>query len=75
VRDKSEEPVRSMTFQKKRERAYPSLISKWEPGRKSKRVRYDLFEREFLRYLKDELDWKAVAGKKRQGRSRRRGTN
>jgi hypothetical protein len=64
-----------MTFQKKRERAYPSLISKWEPGRKSKRVRYDLFEREFLRYLKDELDWKAVAGKKRQGRSRRRGTN
>jgi hypothetical protein len=42
LRDETEKPVLSMNFQKKRDRAYPSLISKWEPGRKSNRVRYDL---------------------------------
>jgi hypothetical protein len=35
-----------------------------EPARKSNRVRYDLFEQDFLRYLKDEVNWKAVAGEK-----------
>jgi hypothetical protein len=64
-----------MNLQKKRDRVYPSLISKWEPGRKSNRVRYDLFEREFLRYLKDQLDGKPSLEKKRLRRSRRRGMN
>jgi Resolvase, N terminal domain/Recombinase len=55
---------RSMTFQKKLGATNPFLISKWDAGRKSNRVRYDLFETDFLRYLKDEVDWKAVAGEK-----------
>jgi hypothetical protein len=64
LRDVTEAPERSMTFQKKGEWANPYLISKWEPARKGNRVRYDLFETEFFRYLKDELDWKSVAGEK-----------
>jgi hypothetical protein len=40
------------------------LISAWEPGRKSNRIRYDLFETDFLDYLKSKLDWKAVAREK-----------
>jgi Resolvase, N terminal domain/Recombinase len=67
LRDVTEAPERSMTFQKKGEWANPYLISKWEPGRKSNRVRYDLFEHEFLHYLRDEVDWKAVAGEKETG--------
>jgi hypothetical protein len=53
-----------MNFQKKGEGANSYLISKWEPGRQGNRARYDLFESDFLRYLKDEVDWKAVAGEK-----------
>jgi hypothetical protein len=64
LRNVTEAPERSMTFQKKGEWANPYLISKWEPARKGNRVRYDLFETEFFRYLKDELDWKSVAGEK-----------
>jgi hypothetical protein len=62
--DVTDQPFRSLNFQKKSEGSNAFLISKWEPDRKGNRVRYDLFETEFLRYLKDELDWKSVAGEK-----------
>ena len=62
--DVTDQPERSLHFQKKGEGANPYLISKWEPDRKGNRVRYDFFETDFLRYLKDEVDWRAVAGEK-----------
>jgi DNA invertase Pin-like site-specific DNA recombinase len=62
--DVTEAPFRSLHFQDKGGYNNPYLISAWEPGRKSNRIRYDLFEKDFLRYLKDEVDWKAVSGEK-----------
>jgi hypothetical protein len=62
--DVTDKPDRSLHFQKKGEGANPYLISAWEPDRQGNRVRYDFFETDFLRYLKDEVDWKAVAGEK-----------
>jgi DNA invertase Pin-like site-specific DNA recombinase len=62
--DVTENPERSLHFQNKGGANNPYLISAWEPARKGNRVRYDLFETDFLRYLKDEVDWKAVAGEK-----------
>jgi hypothetical protein len=64
LHDVTTQPERSLQFQKKEDGANPYLISAWEPARKGNRIRYDLFEKDFLRYLKDEVDWKAVAGEK-----------
>jgi DNA invertase Pin-like site-specific DNA recombinase len=57
-------PERSLTLQNKGGYNNPYLISKWEAGRKGNRMRYDLFEADFLDYLINKLDWKAVAGEK-----------
>jgi hypothetical protein len=62
--DVTDQPFRSLHFQKKGEGANPYLISAWAPDRQGNRVRCDFFETDFLRYLKDELDWKSVAGEK-----------
>jgi DNA invertase Pin-like site-specific DNA recombinase len=62
--DVTEQPERTLQFQAKGGFNNPYLISAWEPDRKQNRVRYDLFEKDFLRYLKDEVDWKSVAGEK-----------
>jgi hypothetical protein len=64
LHDVTEQPFRTLQFQNKGGFNNPYLISKWEPDRKGNRIRYDLFEKDFLRYLKDEVDWKAVAGEK-----------
>jgi DNA invertase Pin-like site-specific DNA recombinase len=64
LHDVTDQPERSLHFQKKEDGANPYLISAWEPARKSNRVRYDLFEQSFLDYLKNKLDWKSVAGEK-----------
>jgi hypothetical protein len=39
----------------------PYLTSKWTPGKKAHRIRYDTFESAFLHFLSD-LDWQAIAG-------------
>jgi hypothetical protein len=57
-------PERTLQFQNKGGFNNPYLISAWEPGRKSNRIRYDLFEGTFFDYLKTKVDWKAVAGEK-----------
>ena len=64
--DITTKPVRTMQYQNKEGATNPFLISKWEPGRKSNRIRYDLFERDFLHYLSHVVDWGAVA---REGES------
>jgi DNA invertase Pin-like site-specific DNA recombinase len=64
LHDVTEMPERTLQLQNKGGLNNPYLISKWEAGRKSNRVRYDLFETDFLNYLKEKLDWKAVAGEK-----------
>ena len=64
--DITTKPVRTMQYQNKEGATNPFLISKWEPGRKSNRIRYDLFESDFLHYLSHVLDWGAVA---REGES------
>jgi DNA invertase Pin-like site-specific DNA recombinase len=62
--DVTDQPERTLQFQCKGGFNNPYLISAWEPDRKGNRIRYDLFEKDFLRYLKDQVDWKAVAGEK-----------
>jgi len=64
LHDVTDQPERTMRFNDKGGYNNPFLISAWEPGRKGNRVRYDLFEADFLDYLKNKLDWKAVAGEK-----------
>jgi hypothetical protein len=64
LHDVTEMPERTLRFNDKGGYNNPFLISAWQPGRKGNRVRYDLFETEFFRYLKDDLDWRAVAGEK-----------
>jgi len=39
----------------------PYLTSKWTPGKKAHRIRYDRFESAFLNFLAD-LDWQSLAG-------------
>jgi DNA invertase Pin-like site-specific DNA recombinase len=64
LHDVTEMPERTLQFQNKGGANNPYLISAWEPARKTNRVRYDLFEKTFLDYLKEQVDWKAVAGEK-----------
>jgi DNA invertase Pin-like site-specific DNA recombinase len=64
LHDVTDQPERTLQFQCKGGFNNPYLISAWEPDRKANRVRYDLFEQDFLRYLKDDVNWKAVAGEK-----------
>ena len=59
--DKTLAPERKMLFQCKSRTCNAFLISRWEPNRKSNRIRYDYFENAFLGDL-HELDWKSVAG-------------
>ena len=61
--DVTDQPERSLHFQKKAENANPYLISKWDVTRPCNRIRYDLFEKTFLGYLTD-ADWKAIAGER-----------
>jgi Resolvase, N terminal domain/Recombinase len=64
LHDVTEMPERTLQFQNKGGFNNAYLISAWEPGRKSNRIRYDLFEGTFFDYLKTKVDWKAVAGEK-----------
>src|SRR6202011_4796949 len=64
LHDVTDQPERTLQLQNKGGFNNPYLISKWEPDRKGNRVRYDLFEKDFLRYLRDEVNWKSVAGEK-----------
>jgi hypothetical protein len=50
LHDVAELPERSLQFQNKGGYNNPYLISAWEPGRKSNRIRYDLFETDSPRH-------------------------
>jgi hypothetical protein len=63
LHDVTEQTERTLQLNNKGGNNNPHLISKFEPGRKSNRIRYDLFEKTFLGYL-TEADWKAIAGEK-----------
>jgi hypothetical protein len=60
LHDVTDAPQRSLVFQKKGRRHQATLISAYDPHRKSNRISYVKFETAFREFLLD-LDWQSIA--------------